>query len=275
VHVPDGVEAPAFGAGDEIALVVTVEDDGSFTLVKGENENEPGDGEGDDDGGVDIGHEHFSVAGILSSLSDESVGVKVDGHGEPVRCAVPDEFDLAGFAVGQKVFMTCNYRDGHFELLVLKQKEAPPAGEYFSVEGSIAELDSSHVSVEVADREEPVTCRVPAGMDLLGFTAGDEVKMYCQRVDGGFVVKALLSDHAQISPDGSWFVVEGTILDVNSLHVTVSVDDHPSPVTCAVVGGADLSAFAAGDDVRMKCKLLDGGFKLKLLESETAHYELT
>ena len=41
---------------------MTVEDDGSFTLVKAENENDPGDG--DDDGGkVDIGKEQFSVPG--------------------------------------------------------------------------------------------------------------------------------------------------------------------------------------------------------------------
>ena len=46
-------------------------------------------------------------------------------------------------------------------------------------------------------------------------------------------------------------------------------------MTCAVVPGADLSGFHVGDHVTMKCKLFDGGFKLKLLESETAHYELT
>ena len=43
VNVPDDVDVPVFEAGDEIALVVTVEDDGSFTLVKGESENDPGD----------------------------------------------------------------------------------------------------------------------------------------------------------------------------------------------------------------------------------------
>lgn len=51
VNLPEDVEVPEFEAGDEIALVATVEDDGSFTLVKGESENKPGDG--DDDGNVD------------------------------------------------------------------------------------------------------------------------------------------------------------------------------------------------------------------------------
>lgn len=35
-----------------------------------------------------------------------------------------------------------------------------------------------------------------------------------------------------------------------------------------------LSAFRVGDEVTMKCKLIGEGFKLKLLESATAHYEL-
>jgi hypothetical protein len=273
VHVPEDVEAPAFGAGDEVALVVTVEEDGSFTLVKGENENEPGDDSQDDD--VDIDDGQFSVVGVLSALTEESVGVKVEGRPEPVRCAVSDEVDLEGFAVGQRVYMTCKYRDGRFELLALKQKDTPPSGDYFGVLGTISSFDSSHVTLDVEDREEPVTCHVPAGMDLLGFATGDEVKMYCQKVDGNFVVKALISDHASSGPDGSWFYVEGTILEVNSVHVSVSVEGHPSPVTCAVLAGADLSGFAAGDDVTMKCKFFDGGFKLKLLQSATAHYELT
>jgi hypothetical protein len=56
--------------------------------------------------------------------------------------------------------------------------------------------------------------------------------------------------------------------------ISVDVEDHPSPVTCAVVAGADLNAFHVGDEVTMKCKLIGEGFKLKLLESATAHYEL-
>ena len=74
---------PDFTAGDEIALVVTVENDSSFTLVKAENENDPGDGEGnggDDGGGVDIGKEQFSVPGVLSAIGADGLSVKVEGR---------------------------------------------------------------------------------------------------------------------------------------------------------------------------------------------------
>ena len=263
VSVPEGVEVPAFEPGDQIALLVSVEDDGSFTLIKGENEDE----------GVE--HEQFSVAGILATLTDESVAVKVEGKRDPVRCEIPDDFDsMEAFAVGQRVYMTCKYGDGHFVLLALKQKDAPATGDYLEVKGTISDFDSSQMSLDVDGHEEPVTCSVPAGMDLLGFAEGELVKMVCKKIDGTYVVKMLQSEHAYSGPDGSWFYVEGAILEVSSERVSVEVDGHASPVTCAVFAGADLSGFSVGDQVTMKCKLYDGGFKLKLLQSESAHYEL-
>ncbi len=276
VNVAGDVEVPSFEAGDEIALVVTVEDDGSFTLVKGESENEPG--EGDDDGNVDIGKEQFSVPGVLSALGVDGLSVKVQGRNEPVRCTFKaGSVDLSGYEVGQWVYVTCKYAEGRFVLVAIKHKDAPPppGDTPLGVHGTIASLDSDQVSVEVEGSEDPVSCDVPAGMDLLGFAEGDLVKMYCvKNNDGGFTVKALISDHASVSPEGSWFIVHGAILELNGAQISVDVENHPSPVTCAVVEGADLSAFHVGDEVTMKCKLIGEGFKLKLLESATAHYEL-
>ena len=278
IAVPDGVEVPNFTAGDEIALVVTVEDDGSFTLVKAENENDPGEDEGgDDDGGTDIGHEQFSVPGILSAIGVDGLSVKVQERPEPVRCTFkPGSVDLSGFATGQWVYVTCKYGEGRFVLVSIKHKDAPPPpGDSLSAVGTIASLDSGQVSVDVDGSEEPVSCTVPAGWNLLGFVVGDTVKMYCVKGEGGaWTVKALVSDHASITPDGSWFVVEGSILSLDSAQISVDVPERDDPVSCPVAEGADLSAFHVGDDVRMKCKLIGAGFKLKLLESATAHYEL-
>jgi hypothetical protein len=272
VSVPEGMDVPAFSAGDEVALVVTIEEDGSFTLVKAENEDAEDD-DSNDDGG--ISKETFSVVGVLASVTDAAVAVTVEHRTEPVRCEVPGEFDLAGFAAGQRVYMSCKYREGRFVLLSLKKKDPEHAGDYFSVEGTVSELDSSHVSVAAVGHEEPVTCSVPAGTDLLGFAVGDSVKMYCWKKDGGFVLKALISDSASIGPDGtSWFILEGEVLEVNSVRVSIQADGHPSPVTCAVASGADLSGFNVGDQVTMKCKSVEGGFRLKILKSVTAEYEL-
>ena len=277
VAVPDGVEVPDFSAGDEIALVVTIEADGSFTLVKAENENDPGDNEGDDDGGTDIGHEQFSVPGILSAIGVDGLSVKVQERPEPVRCTFkPGSVDLSGYAVGQWVYVTCKYGEGHFVLVSIKHKDAPPPPtNVLTAVGTIHSLDSGQVSVDVDGSVEPVSCAVPAGWDLLGFIEGDTVKMYCVKGDGGvWTLKALVSDHASITPDGSWFMVEGSIASLDAAQISVDVPERVDPVSCPVAAGADLSGFHVGDDVTMKCKLIGAGFKLKLLESATAHYEL-
>jgi hypothetical protein len=276
VAVPDDVEVPDFTAGDEIALVVTVEDDGSFTLVKARNENDQGEGD-DDDGGTDIGHEQFSVPGILSAIGVDGLSVKVQERPEPVRCTFkPGSVDLTGFAVGQWVYVTCKYGEGRFVLVSIKHKDAPPPlWDYLSAVGTIDSLEAGQVSVDVDGSEEPVSCAVPVGWNLLGFVEGDTVKMYCVKGDGGaWTLKALVSDHASIAADGSWFMVEGSIASLDAAQISVDVPERDAPVSCPIAEGADLSAFHVGDDVTMKCKLIGGGFKLKLLESATARYEL-
>jgi hypothetical protein len=275
VAVPEDVEVPDFTAGDEIALVVTVEDDGSFTLVKARNENDQG--EGDDDGGTDIGHEQFSVPGILSAIGVDGLSVKVQERPEPVRCTFkPGSVDLTGFAVGQWVYVTCKYGEGRFVLVSIKHKDAPPPPtDVLTAVGTIDSLDAGQVSVDVDGSEEPVSCAVPAGWNLLGFVEGDTVKMYCVKGDGGaWMLKALVSDHASITADGSWFMVEGSIASLDAGQISVDVPERDAPVSCPVAESADLSAFHVGDRVTMKCKLIGAGFKLKLLESATARYEL-
>jgi hypothetical protein len=275
VSVPEDVEVPDFQAGDEVALVVTVEDDGSFTLVKGESENDPG--EGDDDGGVDIGKEQFSVPGVLSAIGADGLSVKVQERAEPVRCTFKaGSVDLSGFKVGDWVYVTCKYAEGRFVLVDIKHKDAPPPaddGKLYAT-GELVSLDAGQVTV-AKDGGDEVSCDVPDGMDLRGFAEGDTVKMYClKNDDGDYVLKVLVSDHASTSPEGSWFIVHGTIAELGETGISIDVPERDDPVSCGVVPGANLSAFHVGDEVTMKCKLIGDGFKLKLLESATAHYEL-
>ena len=271
VSVPEGWTSRRSRPGDEIALVVSIGEGGAFTLVKAENEDDNDNDDGD--GGMSKGE--FAVVGTLAAVTDEAVAVKVEHRPKPVRCGVPDGFDLSGFEVGQRVYMSCKYGDGHFVLLQLKKKVDPPPADYFSVEGTISELAPDHVGVAVDGQEEPVTCAVPEGIDLLGFAVGDGVKMYCWKKDGGPVLKALVSANASIGPGGmSWFVLEGQLLEVDGDHVSIDADGHPDPVSCAVAPGADLSGFNVGDQVTMKCTYVEGAFRLKLLKSDSAQYEL-
>jgi hypothetical protein len=332
VKVPDEVMVPDFNPGDEIALVVTVDAEGNFTLVKAENESA-----GDDDGdGVDIDGQKFMVAGILASTDDGKVTVNVDGNEHrPVTCSVPDGFDLSGFAVGDHVYMGCKYNDGHPVLIGLKKAEAP---EYIEARGKLTDLGDGSITV-TPDGHDPVTCAVPDeldlsdyavgdpvviwckqvdgewtlkgikkvtadpppaeylyaagtvavlgegtitlhgehdvscaipdGFDLTGYAVGDKVGMYCMQVDGTWTLKALKKLDVP-PPPPAYVYVTGSITALGDGGITVQGDGEP--VTCAVPDGADLSAFAVGDHVTMKCVHTDAGLKLYRLESETASY---
>ena len=333
VKVPDDVLVPDFKPGDEIALVVTVEADGNFTLVKAENESAD-----DDDGdGVDIDGQKFAVAGILASMDDGKVTVNVDGNEHrPVTCSVPDGFELSGFTVGDRVLMGCKYNDGNPVLIGLKKKDAvpeyieargkltdlgdssitvtpdghdpvtcgvpdetdlsdyevgdpvviwckqvdgvwtlkgikkitsdPPPAEYLYAAGTITVLDDGTITVQ---GEHDVSCDIPDGFDLTGYAVGDKVGMYCMQVDGTWTLKALKK--LDVPPPAITYVyATGSITALGAGSITVQGDGEP--VTCAVREDADLSDFAVGDHVSMKCVQTDAGLKLYRLESETASY---
>src|SRR5439155_24252058 len=131
----------------------------------------------------------FTVSGVLSALSSTSVGVEVDGHPEPVRCAVPASVKLSGFAVGQDVEMSCRFADSRFVLVKLSPKTADSPGDgggSVDVQGSITELNPTAVTVAVPPppgvasvyhESQSVMCVLQAGEDLRGFAVGDFVEI--------------------------------------------------------------------------------------------------
>ena len=118
VNVPTDVFVPDFNPGDVIALVVKVEDDGSFTLVKADDESGDDDGDGDH-----VGQHQFSVNGVLSAIGD-SVSVTVDGdsRGQLRRSGRLRPVRLRG---RQHVVMTCKY--GGHPVTISLQKKTPAA----------------------------------------------------------------------------------------------------------------------------------------------------
>jgi len=270
VHVPDGMDVPEFQPGDEIALEVTVEDEGNFTLVKAENESSSGDDQGDDeDVHINDPGGEFSVVGLLAVLTDDAVGVKVEGKDEPVRCAVPEGFDLAGFATGQRVFMSCKFKGGHPVLLTLKQKNAEP--EYKMASGEITDMTDESVTVQ--GEGDPLECAIPEGLNLSEFAVGNQVTMKCMKVEDVWTIKQIAKNPPPppIIPPPQFVLATGTITELLSDSITVQGDGDP--VTCSFVEGTDLSDFEVGDEVSIKCLKTDLGLKLRRLQSETSLYE--
>jgi hypothetical protein len=260
VTVPDDVMVPDFEPGDEIVAVVTVNEDGSFTLVKAENESS-----GDDDAGGGVnGDGTFTVVGSITSLSVDRIFVKVEEHHDAVTCAIPDGFDTSGFAVGQLVQMACEYEDGHPVLIKLRHYEEV---EHLYAQGTIAELTDDSITVQ--GDGGPVTCALTNESDLLGFEVGNLVIMYCVKLEGVWTLKVI--KHKDQPPPPEYVLAYGSIGALSATQITVDTDG--GPVTCAVPEGADLSAFQVDDVVSMKCVHTASGLLLKRLQSDTALWE--
>lgn len=268
VKVPGDVMVPDFQPGDEIVALVTVGDDGSFTLVRAENESSGGDDEGGG-GGVN-GDGTFTVVGVITSLSVDRIFVQVEEHHEAVTCHVAAGFDASGFAVGQTVLMTCSYDDGHPELLKLQHYEA---SDHMYASGTITDVGDS---ITIQGDGEPVTCAVTDGMDLSDYDVGDAVVMYCVKEDGVWRLRAIRHQEEPPPPPPpppppGYVLANGTIATLTA--TDISVDTDGGPVTCAVPDGADLSAFSVDDQVEMKCAQTDSGLRLLRLQSDTALWE--
>jgi len=262
VNVPTDVFVPEFNAGDVIALLVKVEDDGSFTLVKADDESGDDDGDGDH-----VGQHQFSVNGVLSAIGD-SVSVTVgDGDSKTVSCSVPDGFDLSGYEVGQHVVMTCKYNDGHPVLISLEKKDA--TSEYLYAVGKITALDDESITVQ--GDGEPVECAL-SDVDISEFEVGDTVVIKCVKEDDAWTL-ADGGSPPPPPPPPSYIQLTGPITALGDGNI--SVQGEHEPVTCAIPDGADLSAFHVADYVAMKCVVTDDGLRLKRLQSDSAFWEAT
>lgn len=239
--------------------------DGRFVLTGLRKKSPPS---GEDTGKLE-------VSGSIAALDSTNVSVAVEGRSDPVTCLLPDGADMLGFAVGDAVQMYCKYDGAHWLLKGLRSDHAGLAVDenkaWFGFSGMIVGLSSEQVSVQVEGRPDPVTCAVPAGMNLEGFAVGDAVRFSCINLGEGFKVKELVSDRAAVLEDGAaWFDLRGTISSLSSSEVALTVEHHDAPVTCAVPEGTDLSAFAVGEPAELKCRFVGGQFVLASLQTEHA-----
>ncbi len=117
--------------------------------------------------------DEVEVKGRIVSLSPLTVGA--------TTCVVPTGFSLAGFAVGDRVEMTCDLIGGQWVLRKIHREDAvrDAARGKVEVKGIVTSLGPLTVS--------GITCVVPAGMSLAGIAVGDFVEMKCRLKEGQWV----------------------------------------------------------------------------------------
>jgi hypothetical protein len=122
IKVPEGMQVSA-QPGDEVELIASIAEDGTFTLVALHSDDENDDhGDDDDDHGFEFDSEdgELDIEGVITQLSATSITVSA-GPDAVVVCTVPAGTDLTGFAVNDAVEMECAaLEDGTFELRKLE-----------------------------------------------------------------------------------------------------------------------------------------------------------
>ncbi|HYM64051.1 MAG TPA: hypothetical protein VES61_05170 [Gaiellaceae bacterium] len=119
VNVPDGVEVPTYEPGDLVVLLVSIGEDGSFTLVSSRGDV----GKDDDDGGVEFDDDGVVVVGMYKGVEAGRVYVRPD-EGAKVSCVVPEGADLSGFVLYEEVEMHCTLLEGELVLASLESETA-------------------------------------------------------------------------------------------------------------------------------------------------------
>jgi len=271
VHFTLGTQLPAWQAGDVIVLLVTVNADGSFTLVQGNTDHDPskGDDNSGDDKGGDSGKTtaptYADASGVLSAKTDGSITVTRD-NATSLTCRV-STVSVSSFAVGAKVGIYCKKTDGGFVLVAIKSLDPPPPPnpptQPTSFAGALTDA-STNASVK-GDGDKINTCAVPNGVSLGFFHLGDTAKMDCALRDGKLVLVQLRTAAAWINLSTGELGLIGKLTDTS-----VTVSTETASLHCGVATPVDFSLFKVGDQVALSCKRTDSGPVFNLLYGSTA-----
>ncbi len=125
-----------------------------------------------------------------------------------------------------------------------------------------------------------VVVTVPDGMELPEYEAGDLIEIVVSvDAEGSFVLVAAQYDEGKdddgdgVEHDDDGLVVEGVLVGIVDGVVEVSPGEGTTAVSCVAPLEADLSAFEAGDEVRMLCAYADDDtLVLVKLKSESARW---
>lgn len=120
----------------------------------------------------------LELRGAITSLSPLTVGT--------LSCAVPAAVSLAGFAVGDFVELECRLVGTEWTLRKIHHEDDLSGGDDADereVKGAITSLSPLTVGT--------LSCVVPAGVSVAGFSVGDVVELECELVAGAWTLHKL------------------------------------------------------------------------------------
>jgi hypothetical protein len=216
----------------------------------------------------------LSVHGALAK-GDGSVSVRRE-DGMTVSCSLPAGVNLAPFRSGEAVKLHCRLGPDGFVFAAMSSETASLNEDgvlELHLSGLLQPRTGEAISVRRPDGSL-ASCNAPADFHLEYFAVGERVTLIC-RVDGDTnTLLKVISDRYRVGADGSVEVyLYGSVTAKTETSMTVTAGDGHA-VTCSVPAGTDLSAFAVGTAVKVRCHKLGGEFRLGYLKSEHAVVEI-
>ena len=260
IAVPDGLIVPPFRAGDQVAVLVRVGDDGTFTFRKGRSDVRD-HGKYKDEG-------RFEAQGVLAGKSPLAVSVR--GERGTLKCAIPAGLDLTFFRIGERAKLQCVSRDGDLVMTKLRTDNGWVAGDGSGELAQHGVLTSKSATALGVRREDTtlVTCRLVRALDLSLFRLGERVKMQCDLEAGTWMFASLHGENASIDEEGRIeLYVQGAFQGRSGESVVVRRADG-SDFGCTAPAGLDLSSFTLGEQVKLHCRVDGSGRTLLSVRSE-------
>ena len=200
-----------------------------------------------------------------------------------VLVRIPEDVDVPDFKPGDVIQIVVSLdEDGRFVLVSADDDDGGDVDDgvdlengELTVRGAITAFGAESVSVRPGSGAAPVSCRLPAGAPLDGFFVGDEVELHCHFLDGAFHAEYLKGKHGYLKVRDEGFEAElsrrGVLSELGAESVGVTVRGRV--IRCARPADSDLSAFALGNEVDLRCDFDGEGFRLSYLKSSSAWWE--
>lgn len=130
----------------------------------------------------------LEVRGTVTALNPLTVKT---GTGVVVSCLVPADTTITGVAVGDSIELNCDLVGGQWTVRKAhseddgnddaEHRDDHAGSGQVEATGTLTSLDPLTVTPPSG---APVTCAVPTGVNLTGFTAGITVELKCRTIDG-------------------------------------------------------------------------------------------
>jgi hypothetical protein len=264
--VPTTMNISVFATGDKVTIACKKRD-GVFWLVGMKSDKatvtDPGTGTTTPPAPV-------NSAGVLGDGPEGSVTVKLE-DGSTVSCKLDKQVPAGLFKAGDKVKVTCT--NGTLTGLRSDVAQWNPTTSELGVGGPLTAGSGGTATVE--KDAVKVSCGLAAGIDLTTYIAlGTKVWMSCKVREGVLVFNLVqVGDQLTLKADGTGERYAAGTFARGADSVTVTREDS-STLTCAAPASLDLSSFAVGSKVKVKCRLVAGVWTLKLISDSTHSVEV-